>query len=153
MTRFAVNGKCAGNVRSASSLTTRNCKIGGSDLPIGDTTAWSIPEKGRGLQRYASLVRPTEAFNTPPGYICLHGAPKDYYSVCGDEESESLSKPVAPDGWCVFDSIDQRPHVGPAMIEDVAAMPETEATWKSTGQGRRLVSNGLRGSAFNDLGF
>lgn len=88
---FAVNGKCAGNVRSASSLTTRNCKIAGSDLPVSDTTAWSIPEKGRGLQRYASLVRPTEAFNTPPEYTCLHGAPKDYYSVCGDEEIESLS--------------------------------------------------------------
>lgn len=47
----------------------------------------------------------------------------------------------------------QGPHVGPAMIEDVAAMPQTEATWKSKGQGRRLMSNGLRGSAFNDLGF
>lgn len=61
--------------------------------------------EGEGLQRYASLVRPTEAFNTPPGYICLHGAPKDYYFVCGDEETESVSKPVAPEGWCVFDSI------------------------------------------------
>ncbi|CVI25127.1 conserved hypothetical protein [Agrobacterium tumefaciens str. B6] len=106
------------------------------------------------MQRYASLVRPTEAFNTPPGYICLHGASKDYYFVCGDEEIESVSKPAAPGGWCVFDSIaPKRPHVRPAMIEYGAAMPETEATWKSTGQGRRLMSNGLRGSAFNDLGF